>query len=1009
MATHSMQRSLLLAVFAMSGFSGLIYESIWSHYLKLFLGHAAYAQALVLAIFMGGMAIGAWVASRYSARWRSLLLGYAIAEGAIGILALVFHRVFDVTTGFALDQLLPALGSPAGATVIKWTLGTLLILPQSILLGTTFPLMSGAFIRRFPDRPGFALAVLYFINSIGATVGVLVSGFALIQWVGLPGTILTAGLLNFAIAVTVWLIVRKTRPESVPRVMERHEDTSTPARNWYLTLLGIALLTGLSSFMYEIGWIRMLSLVLGSSTHAFELMLAAFIFGIALGGLWIRRRIDAIPDPTRFLAWIQILMGLFALLSLPIYNASFDAMRWLLQALQKTDPGYLLFNSASHVIALLVMLPATFCAGMTLPLITFGLIRNGHGERSIGVVYAANTFGAILGVSFALLVGMPQLGLKGLIILGSGIDIALGIGLLWFLTNRAKEKGTWQPSLATAAGLAAIVLAILFAQLDPIKMASGVFRTGRFLVDDAKILYHKDGKTASVDLIQLLPEKIILATNGKPDASITFGENAKPGPDEITMIMTGFLPLAYHPKPHTAAVIGMGSGMTTHTLLSTNQLERVDTIEIERAMVEAARHFRHRTERAFNDPRSQIHIEDAKTFFSTHNSRYDLIVSEPSNPWVSGVASLFSEEFYQRVVRHLNPGGVFVQWLQTYEIDLPLVATVTKAMGRHFTDYAVYTTDNIDLIFVARHDGKLGAPNLKLFEHPVLARELRQVEINSDRDLIMRLIGHRRLLEPLFESQPIPVNSDFFPILDLNAARTRFLSADTRELTQIRDNSLPLIEMLDAPATRWGNNNVTATPHNNQVTNVGVARGLSNYLLGSKDEYTKIIPLAIRLNADVMLSWLRNCTSPLPSTNGFLAFLDISLIIAGRLSSDETRIFWERMAPTACLGSMTPGQRQWVSLVQAIVERNAKAMAAHAESLLEKDPTENAAARKDIVLSAAMLANLALGKKEKTQALYKQHAEAAIKAGGNTITLQLLAAHSQAPSAKNDVKNKAAP
>lgn len=1007
MSAQNIQRALLLVVFALSGFSGLIYESIWSHYLKLFLGHAAYAQALVLAIFMGGMAIGAWFTGRYSIRWSSLLLGYAIAEGAIGVLALVFHRVFEATTGFALDQLLPALGSPTAATIIKWTLGTLLILPQSILLGTTFPLMSSAFIRRFPDRPGFALAMLYFMNSIGATLGVLVSGFVLIQWVGLPGTVLTAGLLNVAIAIVVWMIVRKTRPESVPGVMERREGTSKSAQNWYLTLLGIALLTGLSSFMYEIGWIRMLSLVLGSSTHAFELMLAAFILGIALGGLWIRRHIDSMPDPTRFLAWIQILMGVFALLSLPVYNASFDVMRGLLLALQKTEPAYWLFNSASHVIALLVMLPATFCAGMTLPLITFGLIRAGHGERSIGMVYAANTFGAILGVAFALHVGLPALGLKGLIVLGSGIDIALGIGLLWFLAKREKLK--WQPSVATAFGITVVILTMLFVQLDPIRMASGVYRTGQFFDKDAKVLYHKDGKTASVDLIQLPPERVILATNGKPDASVNFGKDAKPAQDEITMIMTGFLPLAYHPAPKTAAVIGIGSGMTTHTLLSTNQLERVDTVEIERAMVEAARGFKHRTERAFNDPRSHIHIEDAKTFFSSHNSRYDLIVSEPSNPWVSGVASLFSEEFYERVVRHLNPGGVFVQWLQTYEIDLPLVATVTKAMGQHFTDYVVYTTDDVNLIFVARHDGLLTAPNFGMLHHPILMRELAQVEINSDRDLVTRLIGHRRLLEPLFESYPIPVNSDFFPILDLNAARTRFLNANTRELVQIRDNPLPLIDMLDAPNLRWVNKKVTTTPHNTQVTNVSVARDLSNYLTLGANEHIKLISQAARLNADITRAWLRNCASPLPSTNGFLAFLDSSLIVASRLSTEEASVFWARITPIACLGTMSSSQRQWVLLIQAIVERNAKNMASQAEALLEKDTVENAATRKGFVLSAAMLANLALGKKENAQKLYKQHAEAAIKAGGNTITLQLLAAHSQAPSAKNDVKNKAAP
>src|SRR5262249_7730833 len=177
-----------LTVFTLSGFAGLIYESIWSHYLKLFLGHAGYAQTLVLAIFMGGMAIGSWLAARYSRNWRNLLLGYAVTEASIGVLALVFHEIFVTVTEAAFDYILPGVGAPAMAAAAKWALGTALILPQSVLLGMTFPLMSGGLIRRYPATPGAVLATLYFTNSLGAGIGVLVAGFAMIEHLGLPGT-----------------------------------------------------------------------------------------------------------------------------------------------------------------------------------------------------------------------------------------------------------------------------------------------------------------------------------------------------------------------------------------------------------------------------------------------------------------------------------------------------------------------------------------------------------------------------------------------------------------------------------------------------------------------------------------------------------------------------------------------------------------------------------------------------------------------------------------------------
>jgi predicted membrane-bound spermidine synthase len=172
-------RSVFFLLFTVSGFAGLIYESIWSHYLKLFLGHAAYAQTLMLALFMGGMAIGSWLCSRRSAGWGNLLRGYALAEALIGIAALAFHPVFVAATDAAYENILPALGGEIPAMLFKWTLAGLLILPQSVLLGMTFPLMSAGLIRRYPAAPGESLAMLYFTNSFGASIGVLASGFVM--------------------------------------------------------------------------------------------------------------------------------------------------------------------------------------------------------------------------------------------------------------------------------------------------------------------------------------------------------------------------------------------------------------------------------------------------------------------------------------------------------------------------------------------------------------------------------------------------------------------------------------------------------------------------------------------------------------------------------------------------------------------------------------------------------------------------------------------------------------
>ena len=413
MAPHSPSRTAFYALFIVSGFAGLIYESVWTHYLKLYLGHAAYAQSLVLIVFMGGMALGAALCARLSTRVRNPLAAYAAIEAAIGVCALVFHELFVAATDWSYATLLPALAVDWLALAAKLALSCALILPQSVLLGATFPLMSAGLVRASVQgsraASGEPVAMLYFANSLGAAAGVLASGFLLVAWAGLPGTLRTAGAINLALAALVALLARPLRAAPIEPAPQSGDEQ--PAR----LLLAIALFTGLASFVYEICWIRMLSLVLGASTHSFELMLSSFIFGLALGGLAVRRLVDTAANPERLLGRVQVAMGLAALATLPVYDRSFELMEYLMKGLARTEAGYLFFNLAGQGVSALVMLPATILAGMTLPLITGALLRCGAGERAIGQVYAANTLGAIAGVLIAVHIGLPLLDRKSVV------------------------------------------------------------------------------------------------------------------------------------------------------------------------------------------------------------------------------------------------------------------------------------------------------------------------------------------------------------------------------------------------------------------------------------------------------------------------------------------------------------------------------------------------------------------------------------------------------------------
>jgi predicted membrane-bound spermidine synthase len=789
-------RFWLLAIFVLSGFAGLIYQSIWSHYLGLFLGHAAYAQALVLAIFMGGMAIGAaWIA-KAGERRRNLIRGYAVIEAVIGLLGLLFHWLFTHVVSFSYGTLIPALGSPLSVNVARWAIAATLILPQTILLGMTFPLMSGGLIRRFPDSQGNLLGGLYFTNSIGAALGALTAVFVLLPWVGLPGAMVAASVLNFAVAALAWLLAGETEP--LPR--EVRDAPAAPKQSLRhntllrLVLLGTAL-SGAASFAYEIIWIRMLSMAVGSTMHAFELMLTSFIAGIALGGLWVRKRADSNDMPLRLVGWMQIFMGIAALMSLAVYANAFAWVGWLMGALAKTDGGYALFNLGTAAIAMAIMLPAAFFAGTTLPLFTVALLRDGQGERAIGRVYAWNTLGSIAGVLAAIHLLIPALGLKLALCLAALVDIAIGLVLLRWQAD--SQRAMLRFGLAALIAAVALVVGIRI-PWDTTRLASGVFRHGNAMVDPgSKVVFMRDGKTASVSVTAHPWGTVVIATNGKPDAGLRMDESAAPSPDEPTMVMLGALPLALHEMPKRAGVIGFGSGLTTHTLLGDKRLQQVDTVEIEPVMVEGAKVYGKRVARAYEDPRSRIVIDDAKAHFAAQKEKYDLIISEPSNPWISGVGALFTKEFYQQVPSLLNKGGLFVQWIHLYEIDEPLIGSILNALTPAFKNYSAWLANNSDLLIVASPDGQVGEPDFQKLANGPLATDLERIGITSAEHLNLRKVADTRVLRALGRLyEGMPVNSDYFPVLGLQAPKTRFKGMDAGTLRALPDDGPPLLEAL---------------------------------------------------------------------------------------------------------------------------------------------------------------------------------------------------------------------
>jgi spermidine synthase len=547
------------------------------------------------------------------------------------------------------------------------------------------------------------------------------------------------------------------------------------------------------------------------------------------------------------------------------------------------------------------------------------------------------------------------------------VDAVLGLVLLHlFVKGRA---------FAWGAGIAAAVLVAIGVgvQLDPRKMTAGVFRHGELASShDARILFAKDGKTATVHLVQY-PEATSLRTNGKSDGSIVMDPAAARGSDEITMVLTAAIPLALNPDIRRAAVIGIGTGLTTHTLLQSLAIERVDTVEIEAAMAEASRGFMPRNSGTFADPRGTILIDDAKSYFSARGARYDLIVSEPSNPWVSGVSSLFTREFYRRIRGHLEPGGLLVQWFQLYEIDASLVASVMGALGAEFPHYAVFAPSDHDLLIVAGNRPLPLPAQARVFEQPGVAKELWTVHVLSAGDIDARYLGSRALLEPLFASYGVAPNSDYAPLLDLNAARHRFAERSATALVGLLNLDVPVLEMLEPePARRAINPLFQGADGFERIENARLAWYARDFLLGARRPVPEDIPTSLQKDLDLVRVRLIECREPRDFDVWLHAALRVAALVNPNLGASDAVALWARVQAGPCYPTLKGRQREWITLLRAVGARDAQRMAQIAEAILTTEPGLAIEAR-EYLLMAAMTGRLASREPDAALRLWSEH------------------------------------
>jgi len=728
---------LILLFLLLSGSCGLIYEIVWMKILTLVIGNTVFAVTTVLTAFMGGLALGSHLTGRLEGRIKQPLKTYGLLEGAIGIYALVLPLLIAGTEPL-FRFVYQNIGTSFYAfSLLRFVICGILLLVPTILMGATLPILSKYFVTR-PSHLGGTVGLLYGVNTLGAVLGSFAAGFVLIPALGINWTIYTAVLINLLIAAgMIWRFKDSGLPQpevSNPRVKaKKHKPQAAteiiPENRPAVTrvvMAGIGV-SGLAAMIYQVAWTRLLSLSMGSSVYAFSLIVTAFISGLALGSLVITRFIDRRKDGVLIMALLQGAIGLSALGimhvlgNLPIY-----VVRYLFDASHSFNYVQLVEFT---VIFGLVLIP-TFMMGATVPVavkICTPDVR--QVAKFFGNVYAINTLGAIMGSFMAGFIFIPWLGARNSLLIAVALNI-LTAGLL-FLQAPATALPRRMLGAVVTAAMAVLVWYPLGAWDAAILTSGPYLYAGAYkniasskkidlraaMLEGRETLFFKEGLHAVLSVLKTPEGDLLLQVNGKTDASARG--------DAATQLMVGHLPLLLHQRAENVLIIGLGSGMTVGAV-QRHAVKAVDVVEIEPAMVEASDYFKDITGDPLNDPRVHLIVGDGRNHLALTDRLYDVIISEPSNPWVSGQANLFTREFFELAKKHLKAGGVMCQWVQAYSMSSVDFKTIVHTFDTTFPHVTVWEASfGGDYVLI-------GAPQDLQVDYPGLLDQLGDGSIRAD-------------------------------------------------------------------------------------------------------------------------------------------------------------------------------------------------------------------------------------------------------------------------------------
>jgi len=655
-------RLLVLILFFLSGACGLVYEVVWARELSLIFGVTIFATSTVLAAYMGGLALGSFLVGRFIDRSPNPLRVYAVLEVGIGLLALLTPLAFS----FARSVYVPVANALEGHfllfNLVRVLILFLILMVPTTLMGGTVPAI-GRFLVERKESVGWNVGLLYALNTFGAVLGVLLTGFVLIPELGLTLTtrLAAAGNVSIGLVLLLWGIGKMAphrRPvaASLPLASDLSASSAQRRRLVVLVMMVFAI-SGFAALAYEVVWTRVLVIHVFNTSYAFSLMLAVFLAGLVLGDVLLIRIYDRIEKPVLWLGIVQVGIGISVVGAAAAYIRLGSVGFELLGVTSSESFGQSL--TLMLLRAALVMFPFTILLGMTFPLVARCVCDDDDSVgRSLGNIYAANTCGSILGSVGAAFVLIPLLGLRNSLLALSALNVILGALCLW--AELASSRRRIAAGVLVAAGLILpslmIPKTIFFDALEP---------------DTGKLVYYKEGITDTTSVLEWRPgARLLLYGDGRGTAGTMT--------DRLNRTL-GHLAHLLHPNPRHSLQIGFGVGNTLAAAALHPEVEQLDCAELSSHVRETATYF-WTNQGVLDDPKVNLIVDDGRNYVSRTRTRYEVITLEPPNIYTASVVNLYTREFYELASEAMTDDGILMQWIAVGDVNDAELEQLVRAM-----------------------------------------------------------------------------------------------------------------------------------------------------------------------------------------------------------------------------------------------------------------------------------------------------------------------------------------